>query len=488
MSNVTLPVKAVIYSDGGFQSKFGSGGWGIHGYTYVEKPPTKGTGNPKAIPTKEGYATVKDPDEKVTIVNYVDGVGGVPQANSSTQTELVAAIKAMDWSLNNENVHSVTIISDSRGVVDGMNEWLPRWKNNGWRNSRGDEVANKDLWLKAEDLLNQIRNREKNVTFQWIKGHDGFFGNEMADSYATKGNLLGRQRRNDEVIRVKGADGYWAKKNDYHKLLGSGRWYFSTIDHDYKTPEGETIYYLGDLLEDDHSGKPVADNANAVVYMKEPDPVLEKLRGHAMENDKRKLGSIMMGRLDAIFAPGLYEEIQEHGPMFLATQGRRLDLLTAKGEDVLKQKSPPGLTWLAIDALNFLKVQLDRYLKDKESLVTTDILPVFYDQGVDKKGRAEIKLKKDINSSTKFMDIPMNYSTEVASKRTESNTKQKKVRLILGIDVPKRNTLAGIAEEILAMEVISWRESDHAVRHACVIITHSGVGIWAGVDANLTVV
>lgn len=488
MSTDALPIKAVLYSDGGYQSKFGSGGWGIHGYTYVDKPPTRGTGNPKAIPTKEGYSPVKDPDEKVTIVSYVDGVGGVPVATSSTHTELVAAIKAMDWSLNNDHVHSTTIVSDSRSVVDGMSEWLPRWKANGWRNSRGDEVANKELWLKAEDLITQIRDREKNVVFQWIKGHNGFFGNEMADSYATKGNLLGRQRRDTEIIKVKEPEGYWSKKNDYHKLLGSGRWYVSTIDHDYKREDGSTIYYLGELLEDDHSGKPVADDANAVIYMKEADPVLETLRTHVMEKDRRKLGSIMLGRLDAIFSPDTYEEIQEHGTLFLASQGRRLDVMTAKNDELLKQKAPPGLVWLAIDALTFLKGQLDIYLSDKKGLVVTDIIGELYDESINKKGVKEYKLKKSITSSTKFIDVKMNCCTTPVSKRTDADIQQKKIRLLLGIDVPKRNTLAGIAEEIQSMELISWRESDCAVRYACVIVTHSGVGIWAGTDSNLTVI
>lgn len=488
MSNEALPVKAVLYSDGGYQSKYGSGGWGIHGYTYIEKPPTKGTGNPKAIPTKDGYATVKDPDEKVTVVHYVDGAGGVPAATSSTHTELIAAIKAMDWTLKNDHVHSATIVSDSRSVVDGMSEWMPRWKANGWRNSRGDEVANKELWLKAEDLINQIREREKNVVFQWIKGHNGFFGNEMADSYATKGNLLGRQRRDTEILRVKEAEGYWSKKNDYHKLLGSGRWYLSTIDQDYVREDGSTIYYLGELLEDDHSGKPVADDANAVVFMKTADPVLETLRKRVMEMDRRKLGSIMLGRLDNVFSPSVYEEIQEHGTTFLATHGKRLDLMTAKNEELLKQKAPPGLVWLAVDALNFLKGQLETYLGDKKGLVVTDILPMFYDECTSKKGDKEYKLKKEIGSSTKHMDVSMFYSTVPVSQRTETDVKAKKVRLLLGIDVPKRNTLAGIAEEINSMELISWRESDHAVRHACVIVTESGVGIWAGTESNLTVV
>ena len=33
----TLPLHGVIYTDGGYQRQYDVGGWGIHGYTYVEK-------------------------------------------------------------------------------------------------------------------------------------------------------------------------------------------------------------------------------------------------------------------------------------------------------------------------------------------------------------------------------------------------------------------------------------------------------------------
>lgn len=486
MSEEKQPLKAVLYSDGGYQQRYGCGGWGIHGYTYIEQPPTRGTGNPKAVPTAKGYAADKTDVEKVTVTQYVDGVGGVFSANSSNHTELIAASNALKWTLEND-VHHATVFSDSKYVVDGITQWMPKWKDRGWKNGQGEDIANKDLWLQVDDLVEQLKNSQRHVRFEWIKGHAGFFGNEVADSYATKGNLLGRRKSDFTFLKTRAPDGYWNRKNDYHKLLGSGRWYFSTIDKDFVREDGSYTYYLGDLLEDDHTGKPVADNANAVVFLKLPDPVLESLRAHAVALDRRQIGTIMLGRLDVIFSPGVYSEIVEHGTSFLNWGNKRLDIMTARDEPIVKEKSPPGLVWLAVDALNHLESKLMDWINGAPYLVRTDILSTFYDEHKVKE-TVNHKLKKDITSSTKYVEVNMRYSTAKASEIASAEIKSKKVRLLLAIDVPKRNTLAGIGEEISAMELISWRESDQAVRHATVIRTESGVGIWAGVDSNLVIV
>lgn len=48
---------------------------------------------------------------------------------------------------------SLTIHTESGYVAAGLSE-LPRWESNGWKTSRGTDVANKEEWLETAELLN----------------------------------------------------------------------------------------------------------------------------------------------------------------------------------------------------------------------------------------------------------------------------------------------------------------------------------------------
>jgi ribonuclease HI len=71
----------------------------------------------------------------------------------------------------------VTVYSDSRYVVDTMAKgWAKRWRAQGWRRSDKAPAVNSDLW---EQLLQLCERHE--VTFEWVKGHDGHPENERCD-------------------------------------------------------------------------------------------------------------------------------------------------------------------------------------------------------------------------------------------------------------------------------------------------------------------
>ena len=71
--------------------------------------------------------------------------------------------------------------SDSQYVVNSLNVWWPRWKSNGWRKSDGKPVKNREL------LIASIKARAPDTGLKWVRGHNGDFGNEVADSLATAG-------------------------------------------------------------------------------------------------------------------------------------------------------------------------------------------------------------------------------------------------------------------------------------------------------------
>lgn len=68
-------------------------------------------------------------------------------ANQSELRILIMALKRLTESC------CLTIYTESGYVAAGLTE-LPRWKRNGWKTSRGTDVANKEEWLKTAELLN----------------------------------------------------------------------------------------------------------------------------------------------------------------------------------------------------------------------------------------------------------------------------------------------------------------------------------------------
>ena len=68
-------------------------------------------------------------------------------ANQSELRILNMALQRLAVSCN------LTIYTESAYVAAGLTE-LPRWKRNGWKTSRGTDVANKEEWLKIAEILN----------------------------------------------------------------------------------------------------------------------------------------------------------------------------------------------------------------------------------------------------------------------------------------------------------------------------------------------
>ena len=97
--------------------------------------------------------------------------------------ELTAAIEACDWYLQQPSSiqeHDVTIYSDSAYLVNCyQDKWYINWENNGWKNSKGDPVANKLEW---RFLINFFK--DGRFTFTKVKGHSGHIYNERADALA----------------------------------------------------------------------------------------------------------------------------------------------------------------------------------------------------------------------------------------------------------------------------------------------------------------
>ena len=98
---------------------------------------------------------------------------------TNNEMELMAAIKGLE-SFNLPT--DLDLYTDSKYVMDGINDWIHNWKNNGWKTASKKPVKRSNLW-KELDKLNNFHD----VKWNWVKGHSGDIGNDLADELANQG-------------------------------------------------------------------------------------------------------------------------------------------------------------------------------------------------------------------------------------------------------------------------------------------------------------
>ncbi|MFM8445898.1 MAG: ribonuclease H [Actinomycetota bacterium] len=106
------------------------------------------------------------------------GSGGEP-STTNQRMELLAVLNALR--VLGAQAGPIEVVSDSQYVVKCFNEaWWEGWLRRGWKNSQRQPVANRDLW---EPLIALVRERGE-VTFRWVRGHNGDSMNELVDALA----------------------------------------------------------------------------------------------------------------------------------------------------------------------------------------------------------------------------------------------------------------------------------------------------------------
>ncbi len=103
-------------------------------------------------------------------------ISGCELATTNNRMELTAAIKGLEALKKRSRV---TLYTDSRYVMDGLQLWLPRWKANGWKTSDKKPVKNAELWRALDEAA-----QRHDVVWRWVQGHSGHIENERADLLA----------------------------------------------------------------------------------------------------------------------------------------------------------------------------------------------------------------------------------------------------------------------------------------------------------------
>lgn len=137
-----------ICTDGSCLGNPGPGGWAF----YINEKQMKGGGE---------VLTTNNRMEMKAVIEALRDVDGWQQVGAEPQ------------------IQKITIVTDSQYVKNGIVTWLPAWKKRGWKKADGGEVKNQDLWQELDTLIGG-----KNIEWQWVRGHSGHEGNEIANELA----------------------------------------------------------------------------------------------------------------------------------------------------------------------------------------------------------------------------------------------------------------------------------------------------------------
>lgn len=124
---------------------------------------------------------------------YLSGIESGRQTNNTM--ELMAVIVAIRYFKKYYKDFLIEIKTDSRYVSDGYNSWMHKWQRNGWK-KKEDPIKNQNHWIE----LHSLKTKHPLVSVDWVKGHSGVKGNDMADLLATKTFYEGAKYYRDDAL------------------------------------------------------------------------------------------------------------------------------------------------------------------------------------------------------------------------------------------------------------------------------------------------
>ena len=133
-------------------------------------------------PGPGGYAAICKFNEK-----YI-AVQGTERESTNQRMEILAVIEGLDKAYNSfDNFNKIIIYSDSAYVCNCMlQKWYLNWRKNGWKNSKKEPVANKELWETLLSIKENIESKNIIIEFIKVKGHSDNKMNEKVDKLAVE--------------------------------------------------------------------------------------------------------------------------------------------------------------------------------------------------------------------------------------------------------------------------------------------------------------
>jgi ribonuclease HI len=129
-------------------------------------------------------------------------------ATTNNRMALRSVIEAFRAISRSGNSYRVVFTSDSSYIVNGLNEWLQKWKAHGWK-KKGGPILNLELWKEVDSVVSSHEYHGR-----WVGGHAGHPQNEYANFLATR---AAAEQSNSDGLRQSEFDS-WLKEHQVGRL------------------------------------------------------------------------------------------------------------------------------------------------------------------------------------------------------------------------------------------------------------------------------
>jgi len=113
-----------------------------------------------ATPTVGGIG-VYFPDQQ-----YADISESFNDKPTNQRAELLAVLRAIQTVRHENKTSTIEIHTDSKYAIGACTDWLARWRRNGWKTSKKEDVTNQDILRPLSECLD-------GVVFHHVRAHTG---------------------------------------------------------------------------------------------------------------------------------------------------------------------------------------------------------------------------------------------------------------------------------------------------------------------------
>lgn len=123
-------------------------------------------------------------------------ISGFELMTTNNRMELQAVVESIRKvsTIKNADKIDFELYSDSAYVVNAINnKWVEKWRMNGWKTTKQEDVKNRELWEEFMVLRTKALSCGIYVQVIKIKGHAGNTFNEMVDRLAKEEVLKAKE-------------------------------------------------------------------------------------------------------------------------------------------------------------------------------------------------------------------------------------------------------------------------------------------------------
>jgi ribonuclease HI len=383
---------------------------------------------------------------------------------TNNYAEVYAVYSLLEYLVkNNLFFKSILIYSDSTYVVSSVMERLDVWKNNDWKKVDGKSIAEPDLWQKVSEYLDTLRSNGCSIKLEWIKGHSGNLGNELANFGANIARNDSHRNQYDNFIQVVKGEDYFNTKVDIHPLIC-----FNNLIVNLSKNNKIYCQYNTDL-PDNLVGKINRKSSYSIVILNNKeiraiDNVINLL--HRMKS----YDSINFIKMDKIRNKKYYSRLVHFPYTSVITKKNSNTLVFMDNEVLSPEINPPGLLINALETYDVLLDILTPNLDFKSNVDSyVDITNYFYNVDVDKKQKVKYVLKNEFSVGQKNLILDININSDVGMVG---------VPVVLGLDLPERNVLKKLESYDPTIWILFRFTSNQCFEYYFVIETIDAISIW----------